>query len=280
MPRDSDKKPKRSRQRKDSDKEFIDDSEVRSKRSRRNRDSDDDSVDDSNKEESKRPRRKREMVENYANDSDEEGSDVGSNERRKKRLHSSSHSKSARTGKKGKESFYYVERIDNTRTLPNGTVEFLVKWEGWPEESSTWEPEDNLTDCAKALRTFYEKRSKCSASPNKSTPLKASSSFSKSADNDAIVIDGDSDEKTPRRRTSEEKLRKRFWELGQKTERETADNPIVISDDEDVSECETSLGEFWVRVYLPQSVLRKWSSAVYFVCFRRVTFAVLSNAKR
>jgi hypothetical protein len=34
---------------------------------------------------------------------------------------------------------------------------YLVKWLGWPEETNTWEPLDNL-DCHEQLVEFYIKR--------------------------------------------------------------------------------------------------------------------------
>lgn len=39
---------------------------------------------------------------------------------------------------------YFVEAITAERTGPESTVEFLVKWDGYPPEESTWEPRQNI----------------------------------------------------------------------------------------------------------------------------------------
>ena len=38
---------------------------------------------------------------------------------------------------------YYVEEVLDKRIF-NGKVEYLIKWEGWSQQDSTWEPIDNL----------------------------------------------------------------------------------------------------------------------------------------
>ena len=41
---------------------------------------------------------------------------------------------------------YTIEALLSKRVNTNGTNEYLVKWEGYGPEFSTWEPESNLLD--------------------------------------------------------------------------------------------------------------------------------------
>ncbi|XP_038165330.1 chromobox homolog 7a [Cyprinodon tularosa] len=43
------------------------------------------------------------------------------------------------------EHVFAVESITKKR-IRKGHVEYLLKWQGWPPENSTWEPEDNILD--------------------------------------------------------------------------------------------------------------------------------------
>jgi hypothetical protein len=43
------------------------------------------------------------------------------------------------------DDVYKVERIIDRRKNPRGTTEYLVKWLGYPESMSTWEPESNIS---------------------------------------------------------------------------------------------------------------------------------------
>lgn len=53
------------------------------------------------------------------------------------------------------EPVYEVERILDHRKVQNGKILYLVKWKGWPNESSTWEPEENLTNCKQMLGNYH-----------------------------------------------------------------------------------------------------------------------------
>ena len=41
------------------------------------------------------------------------------------------------------ENQYRIEKVLRRRTLPDGTKEKLVRWEGWPEKFYTWINEDD-----------------------------------------------------------------------------------------------------------------------------------------
>ena len=44
------------------------------------------------------------------------------------------------------EEEYVVEKILEKRISRLGKVQYLVKWEGYKIEESTWEPEDNFAN--------------------------------------------------------------------------------------------------------------------------------------
>ncbi|XP_049626199.1 chromodomain Y-like protein [Suncus etruscus] len=52
------------------------------------------------------------------------------------------------------ESLYEVERIAAERHGPTGQREYLVQWKGYGRDGDTWEPEENMVDCAEALQDF------------------------------------------------------------------------------------------------------------------------------
>jgi hypothetical protein len=63
------------------------------------------------------------------------------------------------SGSRGKptptKAEYEVELILKSRqNKKTGTPEYLVKWKGYHVKDNTWEPEQNLTHCAKALKEF------------------------------------------------------------------------------------------------------------------------------
>lgn len=59
------------------------------------------------------------------------------------------------------EEEYSVEKILDKRTK-GGKVEYLIKWEGYPDSENTWEPQDNL-DCPDIISNFEAKRTAASA---------------------------------------------------------------------------------------------------------------------
>jgi hypothetical protein len=51
------------------------------------------------------------------------------------------------------EAQYEVERILRKRRRGR-SIEYLVKWQGWPLEEVTWEPLENLQNCQDAIDDF------------------------------------------------------------------------------------------------------------------------------
>jgi len=58
--------------------------------------------------------------------------------------------------KKAAEKEWEVEKILKRR-IHAGVVQYLVKWVGWPDHASTWEPKEHLANCAELLEKFNEK---------------------------------------------------------------------------------------------------------------------------
>jgi Chromo (CHRromatin Organisation MOdifier) domain len=54
------------------------------------------------------------------------------------------------------EDAWYVERIVDKRIRARGRVEYLVKWEDYPDWESTWEPIDNVKHAQEAIRDYEE----------------------------------------------------------------------------------------------------------------------------
>ncbi|CAG9784691.1 unnamed protein product [Diatraea saccharalis] len=64
--------------------------------------------------------------------------------------------KGDQTSEASSEEEYVVEKVLDRRTV-KGKTQYLLKWKGYEEAESTWEPEENL-DCEELIRTFEENR--------------------------------------------------------------------------------------------------------------------------
>ncbi len=51
---------------------------------------------------------------------------------------------------------YEVEEVLDSR-LYRRKLKYLVKWEGYPHEDNTWEPEENLQRAQEAIQEFHRK---------------------------------------------------------------------------------------------------------------------------
>lgn len=58
------------------------------------------------------------------------------------------------------EEEYVVEKILEKRISRLGKVQYLVKWEGYKIEESTWEPEDNFANSKDLIKEFEQGNSK------------------------------------------------------------------------------------------------------------------------
>ena len=52
---------------------------------------------------------------------------------------------------------YYVEKVIDKK-IENGEVRYLIKWDGWPIENSTWEPLENLDNIKNLVENFENEK--------------------------------------------------------------------------------------------------------------------------
>ncbi|KAJ0181569.1 hypothetical protein K1T71_002291 [Dendrolimus kikuchii] len=64
--------------------------------------------------------------------------------------------KKGETSDGSSEEEYVVEKVLDKRTV-KGKTQYLLKWKGYKEEESTWEPVENL-DCEELIKTFEDTR--------------------------------------------------------------------------------------------------------------------------
>nr|GMC80269.1 chromo domain-containing protein LHP1 [Ipomoea batatas] len=57
------------------------------------------------------------------------------------------------------DGFYLVEAVRKKR-VRQGEPQYLIKWVGWPEESNTWEPRENLASITDMIDEFEESLAK------------------------------------------------------------------------------------------------------------------------
>lgn len=63
--------------------------------------------------------------------------------------------RSSKKSSDSEEEEYVVEKVLDKRTV-RGKTQYLLKWKGYEESESTWEPEDNL-DCAELIKAYEDK---------------------------------------------------------------------------------------------------------------------------
>ena len=67
------------------------------------------------------------------------------------------HKGQCRFGDMAEEEFE-VERVMDERRGDGGAVEYYVKWKGWPEDDSTWEPASALAAAPRVLAAWTEQQ--------------------------------------------------------------------------------------------------------------------------
>ncbi|XP_066993596.2 histone-lysine N-methyltransferase SUV39H2 [Anabrus simplex] len=62
------------------------------------------------------------------------------------------------------DEVYEVEKIVDHHEFPDKKIHYFVKWKNWPSESNTWEPLENLTNCEKRLKEYYDQLNEANSS--------------------------------------------------------------------------------------------------------------------
>jgi hypothetical protein len=57
---------------------------------------------------------------------------------------------------RGDSPEWVVDYLKDSR-LYRGKLQYLVKWKGYPQEESTWEPEENLRNSQQLIKEFHER---------------------------------------------------------------------------------------------------------------------------
>ncbi|XP_071721006.1 chromo domain protein LHP1-like [Rutidosis leptorrhynchoides] len=53
------------------------------------------------------------------------------------------------------EGYYIIEAVKRKR-IHKGVTQYLIKWQGWPKSSNTWEPAENFDTCPEVIKAFEE----------------------------------------------------------------------------------------------------------------------------
>ena len=73
-------------------------------------------------------------------DGEVHGEEIADNARRRQHHRESMITQDSRVG----GDIHMVEKILDKRVAPNGSEEYLIKWQGYSDAHNTWEPEENV----------------------------------------------------------------------------------------------------------------------------------------